>query len=144
VTVKNVFTEVEVAYLRGQNICHLATANKSSDPHVVPLRFRFNAELETIDLAGHGDPTKKKYYRNLLATGKAALVVDSGEGSGRVRAVQVRGTVELLHTGGETVQADFDPPLVRVHPTYVVSWGLTSTNPFIRNGRAIGEVNGKA
>jgi len=136
--VKRVFTEPEAAYLRRHSFGHLATASAECEPHVVPLRYRFNEELETIDLGGHGDPRKKKYYRNLARTGRAAFVVDDLVAPGHVRAVQVRGTVELLPAGGETVRPDFDPPLVRLTPYYVVSWGLESSDPFVRKGRPVG------
>jgi pyridoxamine 5'-phosphate oxidase family protein len=133
----SVFSEAEVEFLKAHSLGHIATVNSIGEPHIVPLRYLFNVELETIDLGGHGNPRTKKYYRDLVETGRAAFIVDDVLGPMRVRAVEVRGRVELLPSGGQTVRPDYDPELVRIWPRHIVSWGLTDPNPFHRSGRDV-------
>lgn len=47
------FTDREIEYLQGQRLARLATVGPDGRPHVVPVGFRYNAELETIDIGGH-------------------------------------------------------------------------------------------
>ncbi|MFN8536133.1 MAG: DUF559 domain-containing protein [Thermomicrobiales bacterium] len=79
------FTELELAFLHSQRLGRLATVNAAGEPHVVPLTFRHNAELDTLDLFGMG-MAKSKKYRDVGRTGVAAFVVDDAEGQWRIRA----------------------------------------------------------
>ena len=45
------FTPAEIEYLKSQRLGRLATVNSKGEPHVVPVSFRYNAELDTIDTA---------------------------------------------------------------------------------------------
>lgn len=49
----SVFTDVERAYLDGQRLRRLATVGADRMPHVVPTRFRYNPQHDTIDIGGH-------------------------------------------------------------------------------------------
>ncbi|MBF6591728.1 MAG: PPOX class F420-dependent oxidoreductase, partial [Ktedonobacterales bacterium] len=69
------FTEAEMAYLASQRIGRLATLSADGAPHVVPVRYHFNAALETIEIGGHGMGASKK-YRDVARDGRAAFVVD--------------------------------------------------------------------
>ncbi len=44
------FTEKEIEYLWGQRLGRLATVNGEGEPHVVPVGFRYNADLDAIDI----------------------------------------------------------------------------------------------
>ena len=46
------FTPAEIAYLQSQRLGRLATVNAAGEPHVVPVAFRYNPELDTIDIGG--------------------------------------------------------------------------------------------
>jgi uncharacterized protein with WD repeat len=46
----SVFTEAELDYLQSKRIGRVATSNAKGDLHVVPLRFKYNAQLDVIDL----------------------------------------------------------------------------------------------
>lgn len=46
------FTEAELEYLKVQNTGRLATVNKRGEPQNTPVLFRYNAELDTIDIGG--------------------------------------------------------------------------------------------
>ena len=69
------FTPAEIEYLQGQQLGRLATVNESGEPHVVPVGFRHNTELDTIDISGH-NLGKSKKFRDAARTGRAAFVVD--------------------------------------------------------------------
>ena len=46
------FTPAEIEYIKSQRLGRLATVNSTGEPHVVPVGFRYNAELDTIDIGG--------------------------------------------------------------------------------------------
>src|SRR5260221_10246445 len=50
--VMSLFTDEEIAYLHGQRLGRLATANTHGELHVTPVGFAYNAELDTIDIGG--------------------------------------------------------------------------------------------
>ena len=96
-------------------------------PHVVPVTFRYNPDTDTIDVGGtHGFATRKK-WRDVQKNPVAALVIDDRlpEGKG-VRGLEIRGTVEVLMTGGQTIVPTFDPEMMRITPTHIASWGIES------------------
>src|SRR3712207_8913301 len=49
----SVFADEEIEYLKSQLLGRLATSGPDGQPHVVPVGFRYNAELDTIDIGGH-------------------------------------------------------------------------------------------
>jgi pyridoxamine 5'-phosphate oxidase family protein len=69
------FTPAEIAYLQSQLLGRLATIGADGDPHVVPVGFRYNSDLDMIDINGHSIAQSKK-YRDVARTGRAAFVVD--------------------------------------------------------------------
>ncbi len=126
----SVFTEKEIEYLRGRRLGRLATVGADGGPHVVPLGFKYNEGLDTIDIGGHSLVESKK-FRDVAATGRAALVVDDvppGD-DWRPRGIEVRGSAEALATEDEA--------LIRLHPERIVGWGLDS-NAFRPNSRSVG------
>jgi pyridoxamine 5'-phosphate oxidase family protein len=119
------FSQAEIEYLRQQSLARIATVGRDGQPHVVPVAFRYNPDLDTIDVGGHGGFALRKKYRDAQANPKVALVVDDVIANPRrVRGVEIRGLVEVLLTGGKTIRADFDDEMFRIHPKRVVSWGL--------------------
>lgn len=129
------FTEAEIEYLRGQRLGRLATVDEKGIPHVVPVSFRYNAELGSIDVGGRG-LAKSKKYRDIRATGKAAFVVDDVLPPWRPRGVEVRGRAEALDEGGRGVNAGFDEEVIRLYPERIVGWGIDS-DAFTRNSRPV-------
>ena len=121
----SVFTENEIAYLNSQRLGRLATVNANGDPHVVPVAFRYNPELDTIDIGGH-NMGKSKKFRDAGRQGKAAFVVDDVLPPWQARGVEIRGTAEVQDTGGQQVMQDFSPELIRIKPVHIVGWGLDS------------------
>jgi pyridoxamine 5'-phosphate oxidase family protein len=58
------FTPAEIAYLQSQRLGRLATVGPDGQPHVVPVGFHYNPELDTIDIGGH-DFAKRKKFRDV-------------------------------------------------------------------------------
>src|SRR5215212_8816905 len=48
----SVFTEKEIEYFGEQRLGRLATVDEEGKPHVVPVAFRYNAKLGTLDIGG--------------------------------------------------------------------------------------------
>jgi pyridoxamine 5'-phosphate oxidase family protein len=110
------FTHRELDYLRAERrLGRLATVGKNGTPHVAPVGWSYNAHHDTIDVGGR-DFARTKKYRDVEATGRAAIVIDdlASTDPWRPRGVEVRGPAEALD----------DPAMIRIHPERVVSWGL--------------------
>jgi pyridoxamine 5'-phosphate oxidase family protein len=101
----------------------MATVNEKGDLHVVPVGFRYNPEHETIDIGGHNFASSKK-YREAVRHGRIAFVVDDVQPPWKPRFVEVRGTVQAFSEGGDTINAQFASDLLRLTPTYIVSFGI--------------------
>ena len=124
----SVFTAKEIEYLRGETLGRLATVNEAGEPHVVPVSFRHNVELDTIDIGGHNLGRSKK-FRDVACYGRAAFVVDDMLPPWRARGIEVRGYTGALAEGGRQVSADFGSELVRIAPPRLVAWGIDAYRP---------------
>ncbi len=113
-------------YLSQQVLGRLATVDGTGRPHVVPVRFRYNPDLGTIDIGGRRTAATQK-WRNLQRTGFAAFTVDDVVPPWTPRGVQVRGRAEMLPTGGRTVADDFSDDLIRIHIERLDVWGALVT-----------------
>lgn len=78
-----VFTPAELTYLSEQRLGRLATLDAAGAPHVVPVSFRYNAELGTIDIGGHKHGPQQKVSRRCtrrasrLCCGRCSAAVTS-------------------------------------------------------------------
>jgi pyridoxamine 5'-phosphate oxidase family protein len=119
------FTPAELKYLHAKLLGRLATAGADGHPHVVPVSFTYNAELETIDIGGFRFGQRKK-FRDVQANPWAALVVDDQVSVDPwvVRMLEIRGPAEALKSGGAALRAGFADEMIRIHPTRIVSFGL--------------------
>ena len=135
------FSEVEIAYLRSQRLGRIATVGLDGQPHVVPVGFRYNPELDTIDIGGH-DFAKRKKYRDVQRNPRVALVVDdlASVSPWRVRGIEIRGEAEALTSGGEGIGPGFDQEIFRIHPSRIASWGLEG-DAFAMNARSVPHTN---
>jgi pyridoxamine 5'-phosphate oxidase family protein len=120
------FTEDEIDYLQSGLLGRLATVGRDGMPHVAPVGFSYNAELGTIDVGGR-DITNTKKFRDVARSGRAALVVDDVRPPWKPRGIEVRGRAEAV---------DGTPPLIRIHPERIVSWGMSDLSG--RSGRHVG------
>jgi pyridoxamine 5'-phosphate oxidase family protein len=118
-------TAAHVQYLASQPLGRLATAGTDHKPHVVPTSFRYNAELGTVDIGGHRMANTKK-YRDVQATGWAAIVVDDlvSMDPWTPRFLEIRGRAEALPTGGAHLGPGFGEAFIRIHPQKINSFGL--------------------
>jgi pyridoxamine 5'-phosphate oxidase family protein len=118
----SIFSEAELAYLSEGKLGRLATIDQAGMPHLVPLGWRYNAALDTIDVGGQ-DFARTAKFKNAQRNPNVALVVDDVLPPWRPRCVMVRGRAQALH---EAVGADGGPvgPIIRITPTQVISWGL--------------------
>lgn len=118
----SVFSDAERVYLGKRRLGRLATIDSTGLPHVVPLGWTYNPELDTIDVTGR-DFAHTAKFRYASANPNVALVVDDVLPPWRPRAVEVRGHAEVLTEAmgpsGEPLGA-----LMRIHPLKVISWGL--------------------
>ena len=132
------FTETEVAYLNEQRLGRLATVGADGEPHVVPVGFRFDEASGTIAIGGHNVAASKK-VRDIRVNPKVAFVVDDlpSVDPWQVRGIEVRGTAELVDSGGEQVGPGFDAALLRITPRRIVAWGL-DTHFMHANRRTVG------
>ena len=122
------FTPQEIAYLQSQLLGRLATVGADGDPHVVPVGFRYNPDLDTIDIGGHGIAQSKK-YRDISRSGRAAFAVDDliSTDPWTPRMITVRGRAEALPSGGQAVMPDFAPELIRIYPAWIGSFGINAS-----------------
>jgi pyridoxamine 5'-phosphate oxidase family protein len=121
----NPLTDAHVTYLASQRLGRLATAGADHKPHVVPTSFGYNPELGTVDVGGHRAATTKK-YRDVQATGWAAIVVDDlvSVDPWSPRMLEIRGPAEAIPTGGESLGNGFGAAFIRIYPEKVNSLGI--------------------
>ena len=103
-----VLGEGERAFLEGQRVAHLATADAAGIPNVGPVCFTLagNSIYITIDRKPKsGRPLKR--LRNIAENPHVALTADHYDDDdwSRLRWVMVRGRAEILESGAEHDEA---------------------------------------
>jgi pyridoxamine 5'-phosphate oxidase family protein len=121
------FTDAERAYLTDVHpMARLATVGSDGTPHVMPLgMYSIDPETDAIVTSGHDLATTKK-WRDVLHSGRAAIVIDDVLPPFRPRGIEIRGRAEA-HIDGE--------PSIHIYPERIVAWGLDETNG-LRNARS--------
>lgn len=122
----SVFSPAELAYLGERRLGRLATIDQAGLPHVVPLGWSYNPALDVIDVSGR-DFARTAKFRYAKANPNVALIIDDVLPPWRPRAVMVRGRAEAL-PGATGADGQALGPLLRIHPTHVLSWGLDDHN----------------
>ena len=112
------FTDAELGYLVNgeRRLARIATVGTDGTPHVVPVGYAYNRDLDAIEVGGRDFEHSKKFH-DVLQSGRAAIVVDdiATVNPWHPRGVEVRGRAEAVT----------EPrPLIRIHPDRVRSWGL--------------------
>jgi pyridoxamine 5'-phosphate oxidase family protein len=132
------FTAAEITYLQSQRLGRLATVGPDGQPHVVPVGFRYNPELDTIDIGGH-DFAKRKKYRDVQRNPRVAFVVDdlASVSPWRPRMIEIRGVAEIVESGGEQVIPGFDPQMFRIRPLRIASIGIEGDKNLGLNVRSV-------
>jgi pyridoxamine 5'-phosphate oxidase family protein len=128
----SVFTPAEIAYLQGQPLGRLGTVNARGELHLVPVGFRFDPETDSIAIGSrHPGLEASRKFRDVRATGRVVFLVDdvaTTEAGNQIRAVEIRGVGEAHDSGGERMGPEFEPPIIRIHPRRIVSWGINAPN----------------
>jgi pyridoxamine 5'-phosphate oxidase family protein len=114
------FSDAERAYLAEGKLGRLATVDEGGQPHNVPVGWRFNEALDTIDIGGRNFASSAK-YRHVQTNPKVAFVIDDVRPPWRPRAVLILGTAQAVPAGAEGPEQG---ALIRITPTRVISWGL--------------------
>jgi pyridoxamine 5'-phosphate oxidase family protein len=132
----SVFTDLEIEYLAGQRLGRIATVGPDGQPHVVPTSFRYNAEHDAIDVGGLRMSQTKK-LRDVARTGRASIVVDDVLPPWQPRMIEVRGTAEVVPSGGKAFGERFEDTIVRIRPARIVAFGIDSGD-ISSNARSVG------
>jgi pyridoxamine 5'-phosphate oxidase family protein len=119
----SVFTDQELEYLAGQRLGRIATVGPDGQPHVVPTSFRHNPDADAIDVGGMRMSQTKK-LRDVQRTARASIVIDDVLPPWQPRMIEIRGSAEVLTSGGKDFGESFDDTIVRIHPTRIVSYGI--------------------
>ena len=136
------FTEAEAAYLASQPLGRLATVQRNGTLQNSPVGFTYNADLDTIDITGHGMAGSQK-YRNVRANGRVAFVVDDikSRQPWQIRCLEIRGTAETVPPPDAAADPrGFDGAIIRITPTRIISFGLTDSDDPFRDGANIRNV----
>jgi pyridoxamine 5'-phosphate oxidase family protein len=126
------FTQPELEYLgerKPERLGRVATVGNDGTPHVVPVGWRFNPELDAIEVGGMNLADTKK-FKDVRRSGRAAIVIDDlvSTDPWRPRGIEVRGRAEAI---------EGDRPRIRIRPERIVSWGLESERLNERHSRSV-------
>jgi pyridoxamine 5'-phosphate oxidase family protein len=119
-----IFTDGEIAYLAQQRLGRLATQQPKGVLQVSPVGFRFNPQLETIDIGGMNMAASQK-FRNVAANQKVAFVVDDLASTSPwvVRCLEIRGHAEAIVDPTDST-APAPGAIIRIHPERIISFGI--------------------
>lgn len=110
------FSDAELTFLReAQLLGRIATVGADGTPHVTPTGWRLSPDASAVDIGGL-DLANTKKFRDVLRSGRAAIVIDEVLPPWRPRAVEIRGRAEAVEQ---------PEPRIRIHADRVVSWGLS-------------------
>jgi len=125
-----VFTDAELTYLRGQRLARLATTGPDGAPQVRPVGFSVDASTGTIDIPGLRNPGTQK-WRNIARDERVAFVVDDMlTDPWQPRALEIRGTAELLPDEMPAMSfPGVQPGVIRIHARRILSYGIDEGAP---------------
>jgi pyridoxamine 5'-phosphate oxidase family protein len=124
-----ILTAAERDYLQSQPLARLATVDATGAPQNSPVGAFLDEETGDIIIGGGAMGATRK-FRNVLANGQVALVVDDlvSRDPWTVRGLEIRGTALALD--------DVEPPVpfmsrevIRITPSWVSSWGVDADAP---------------
>jgi PPOX class probable F420-dependent enzyme len=98
------FTDDQRCFLDARRVAHLATADRTGSPHVVPVCYAINDRTlyVTIDEKPKRRDVPLKRVRNIISNPAVAVTVDRwSEDWTRLAWVMLRGRAEILYDGTE-------------------------------------------
>lgn len=119
------FSAAERAYLeQGGRLGRLATIATDGFPHIVPVGWQYNADLDTIDIGGRDadEFVATRKFRNVRANPKVGFVIDDVLPPWQPRGVTIRGRGQAIDETDPTGHRTF---LIRITPEKVTSWGVS-------------------
>src|SRR5438105_12934195 len=105
------FMDIELEYLKTQRLGRLATVNKNGEPQIAPVTFRYNTELDAIDIGGLNMGETQK-FRNVARNGLTSFVIDDIAPPFQPRGIEIRGHAEALPDAGQSISPTFSPALI--------------------------------
>ena len=119
------FTEKEVAYPHSQRLGRLATIGSDGAPHNVPVGFRYNPSLGTIDIGGL-NLSKSRKFHDVQREPRVSFVIDDlvSVNPWTPRGIEIRGTAEALAEGGKEFGPHFGSEVIRITPRRIIGWGI--------------------
>jgi pyridoxamine 5'-phosphate oxidase family protein len=133
------FTENEIDYLTSQRLGRLATVDTAGRPHIAPVGVFYDADTETIVIAGHAGTNMagSKKFRDARRNRQVAFMVDdlAAVDSWTPRGIEIRGRAEIHLTGGAAVgerigaAMPFDDAWIRLVPRRILARGI-DTDPY--------------
>ena len=136
----SVFTPAELAFLKTQQLCRIATANAKGQPHVTPVAFHYNEDTNTFVIGGHGGFAQRKKWRDVDQNPQVAIVFDAitSYSPWKVAGIEIRGVAKQMSTGGEVLGPGFDADSFIVTPKRIISWGIEGDAYGPANARSVG------
>ena len=123
------FNEVERRFLTSgvRALGRIATVGRDGTPHIAPVGWTLDREKQFIEVGGHSLAATKK-FKDIVRTGRAAIVIDDVLPPWQPRGIEIRGRAEAVE----------DPkPLIRIYPERIVAWGLDDSDMGSRNARNV-------
>jgi pyridoxamine 5'-phosphate oxidase family protein len=131
------FSEAELAYLRTQRLGRLATVNRRGEPQVAAVGFRYNPELDTIDIGGQNMENSQK-FRNVARNGLVSFLVDDVLPPWKTRSFEMRGQAQALSEGWQSNDSAMSKAVIRITPRRIIFWDAT-VNPPVGSKRNVEE-----
>ncbi len=124
------FSEKELAYLKSQRLARIATVSADGEPDVAPVGFTFDGRRF---LVGGMDLKHTLKYKNAVATGRVALVIDDLPSADppQPRGIKVHGKARITLAEGYRGQAEY----IEITPERYWSWGVDA--PAFENGKPV-------
>lgn len=73
--------------------------------------------------------SQTKKVRDVRRSGRAAIVIDDVLPPWQPRMIEVRGTAEVLPSGGKAFGGNFEDTIVRIRPVRIISLGINAGDP---------------
>ncbi len=122
------FTRAELEYLQSQQMGRLATLNQRGEPQVKAVGFRYNAELDTIDIGGL-DMEKSQKFRNVASNPRVSFLVDDVLSPWKPGFIEIRGHAQALASGGQGIDPTLSPAIIRLFPRRIIAWDSSGRFP---------------
>jgi pyridoxamine 5'-phosphate oxidase family protein len=124
------FSDKEVAYLRSQRLARIATVSADGEPDVAPVGFTFDGLRFFV---GGIDLKRTLKYKNAVATGRVALVVDDFPSADppQPRGIKIHGKARITQAEGYLGRAEY----IEITPDEYWSWGIEA--PAFQDGKPV-------